>query len=87
MDASTGRPQVQSLAACLADLGPGSRCPCCGGWLEAIGASRRIRGAVAPSTAKRSSGARLLCPECGCEVEAVDDVPQMESCRAYCVAA
>jgi hypothetical protein len=74
-----------TLAASLTALRPGDPCPCCGAGLGAASPAAMFRGPGARGTTGRDGGA-LVCSECGCEVEPVDDVPHRVR-PVYCTAA
>ena len=80
MSAQRSRPQLQSLAAWLTDLGPGDPCPWCGARLEAAAAPARLVGLAPVGAGAHARRPTVVCRECGCEMTAVDDVAEA-GCR------
>jgi hypothetical protein len=73
MNASSGHPHAQTLAACLLSLGPGDACPLCGRPLERLTPCGEGRQLTVFSEREPMEGDLLVCPECGCEVAAEED--------------
>jgi len=99
MSAMAGQ-QVQTLGACLSNLAPGDRCPCCGARLERVplGSARRDKGpqgrlsataAVATRSHEvgRGDAEALLCGACGCEIDGAEEPFQACAELAFSAAA
>jgi hypothetical protein len=80
MSPQAGRPQLQSLAARLAALGPGSPCPWCGARLKAQTMEGRLVSVTPTTGDSQIGGAVLVCAECGCEVAPVEETAE-SGCR------